>query len=194
MRTPAEHATATAIIRLMNGVLYRTTHEAEWRTLEDDFGPVHDHFQAIGVSVVVDDLEGYAYLRTIQEEPGASPLPRLVRRRALTYNVSLLLLLLRKRLAEFESSGDDGKLVLSRDQIVELVRVFLADSTNEARVVDQVDATINQVTKLGFLSQLRGHPEWEVRRIIKAYVDAETMSDFAAKLASYAKIRETGDV
>jgi hypothetical protein len=114
-------------------------------------------------------------------------LPRLVRRRSLTYNVSLLLVLLRKRLVEFETSGSEGRLVLSRDQIVEMLRLFLVDSTNEARVVDTADATIRKAAELGFLRQLRGQPDhWEVRRILKAYVDAQTLSDFSRKLQEYA--------
>lgn len=149
--------------------------------------PPCDHFAAVGVDVIVDDTEGYAYLRTRPEADGEEPLPRLVMRRTLTYNVSLLLVLLRKRLVEFETSGAEGKLVLGRDQIVEMLRLFLAESTNEARVIDQVDTTIRRATELGFLRQLRGRADqWEVRRILKAYVDAQTLSDFAGKLAEYA--------
>ena len=110
-----------------------------------------------------------------------------MRRRALTYNVSLLLVLLRKRLVEFETTGGEGRLVLSTDQIVEMLRLFQSESTNDARAVDQAETTIKKAAELGFLRQLRGQSDqWEVRRILKAYVDAQTMSDFAAKLREYA--------
>lgn len=187
MKDAQQVAVGSAIIKLMTGVLYRTTHEAEWQTLDRHGAEVRDHFATIGVEVVVDDVEGYAFLRTRQTNDDEQSLPRLVRRRALTYNVSLLLLLLRGRLAEFESGDADGKLVLERDQIVEMLRIFLADSTNEARVIDQVDRTIKQVADLGFLQELKGGGAWEVRRILKAYVDAETMSDFATALNTYAE-------
>lgn len=188
MRTPEEQAVATAIIELMRGVIYREQAEGTWGTLDRHAGLVRDHFEAIGVDVVVDDTEGYAYLRSQDEDADAEPLPRLVHRRSLTYNVSLLLVLLRKRLVEFETTGSEGKLVLSRDSIVELLRVFLGESTNEARVIDRADTTIKQVSDLGFLRQLRGQPEhWEVRRILKAYVDAQTLSDYAGKLRDYAE-------
>ena len=182
-----EHAIASAIVRLMQGVVYRESDEATWLTLERSGAGVRDHFATIGVDVVVDDAEGYAYLRSRPEEDGDEALPRLVRRRALTYNVSLLLVLLRKRLVEFETTGGDGRLVLTTDQIVEMLRLFQAESTNDARVVDQAETTINKARELGFLRQLRGQSDhWEVRRILKAYVDAHTLSDFAAKLREYA--------
>ncbi|MCG7610741.1 MULTISPECIES: DUF4194 domain-containing protein [Mycobacterium] len=183
----SERAVAAAIIRLMQGVVYRASDEDSWLTLERAGAGVRDHFATIGVDVVVDDAEGYAYLRSRPEEEGEEALPRLVRRRALTYNVSLLLVLLRKRLVEFETSGGEGRLVLSTEQIVELLRLFQAESTNDARVVDQAETTIKKAAELGFLRPLRGQRDhWEVRRILKAYVDAQTLSDFAAKLREYA--------
>jgi hypothetical protein len=182
-----EHSIASAIIRLMQGVVYRESDEDTWLTLERLGAGVRDHFATIGVDVVVDDAEGYAYLRSRPEEDGDEVLPRLVRRRALTYNVSLLLVLLRKRLVDFETTGGEGRLVLTTDRIVEMLRLFHAESTNDARVVEQAEATIKKAAELGFLRQLRGQREqWEVRRILKAYVDAQTLSDFAAKLREYA--------
>lgn len=177
----------SAIIRLMQGVVYRELDEDTWLTLERSGAGVRDHFATIGVEVVLDDGEGYAYLRTRPDSDDDEPLPRLVRRRTLTYNVSLLLVLLRKRLLEFETSGSEGRLVLTREQILEMLRVFQADSTNEARTVDHAERTIAKAVELGFLRPLRGQSDhWEVRRILKAYVDAQTLSDFAGKLKEYA--------
>ena len=193
MRTAEEHSVARTIIELMRGVVYREQHEDAWLTLERQSGPVRDHFGAIGVDVVVDDTEGYAFLRSQDDGETAEPLPRLVKRRTLTYNVSLLLVLLRKRLVEFETTGAEGKLVVSREQVVELLRVFLTQTTNEARVMDRVDTTLKQVTDLGFLRPLPRQPDhWEVRRILKAYVDAQTLSDYAGKLREYARAAGPG--
>lgn len=181
------HAIGSAIIRLMQGVVYRELDEDTWLTLERSGAGVRDHFATIGVEVVIDEGEGYAYLRSRPDSDGDDPLPRLVRRRTLTYNVSLLLVLLRKRLLEFETSGSEGRLVLTQDQILDMLRVFQAESTNEARIVDHAQRTIAKAVELGFLRPLRGQSDhWEVRRILKAYVDAQTLSDFAGKLKQYA--------
>lgn len=186
MRTPEEHAVATAVIELMRGVIYQEVHEDAWTTLDRHPGAVRDHFRTIGVEVVIDETEGYAYLRSEEEVEESEQVPRLVRRRSLTFHVSLLLVLLRKRMVEFETTGAEGKLVLSRDQLVEMLRLFLTETTNEARAIDKVDATIRHVVDLGFLRPLRGSTQmWEVRRILKAYVDAQTLGDYAGKLAEY---------
>jgi hypothetical protein len=119
-------------------------------------------------------------------------LPRLVARRPLSFAVSLLLALLRKKLAEFDAGGGDTRLVLSRDDIVELVRVFLPDGPNEAKLIDQIETTINKVAELGFLQKLKpaggtasGPATYEVRRILKAFVDAQWLAEFDARLATY---------
>lgn len=193
----SEHDTATAIIRLMQGVVYRESDEQSWAALKAELGAIRDHFATIGIDVVIDDVEGYVYLRTREASEGEEPLPRLVRRRSLTYNVSLLLVLLRGRLMEFETTGGEGKLVLTTEQIVEMLRLFQRDTSNEARIVDQAETTIKKVEELGFLKLLRGsRNEWEVRRILKAYVDAQTMHGFEAQLREYAtgSRAETGDV
>lgn len=183
--TQENRAVATAAIRLMQGVVYQE--DDAWADLLRQQGALRDHFATIGLDVVVDQNEGYAYLRTREPEDGEEPLPRLIRRRALTYADSLLVILLRKRMVEFEASGDQGQLVLTRDEIAEMVRLFLASSTDEARVLTKVDRSISRVVDMGFLRPLTGRRDtWEVRRILKAYVDAQTLSDFSAKLAEYA--------
>lgn len=184
-----ERAVAGAIIRLMQGVVYRELDEESWQVLNTSTAPIRDHFSAIGVEVVVDDVEGYAYLRSRPDADDEEPLPRLVRRRALSYNVSLLLVLLRRRMVEFETAGGEGRLVLTSDQMVDMMRVFQEESTNQARIVDQAEKTIGKAAELGFLRALRGHNgHWEVRRILKAYVDAQTLADFAARLREYAGV------
>ncbi|EFV90071.1 putative cytoplasmic protein [Dietzia cinnamea P4] len=185
-RVTPERAVAISAIRLMQGVVYQESDA--WDDLVRHQGAVRDHFAVVGLEVVVDDDEGYAYLRTADTPEGENALPRVIRRRTLTYADSLLLVLLRKRLAEFESAGDPGQLVLTHDEIVEMIQLFLHRSTDEAREQHQIDASINRLVGMGFLRQLKDRKgEWEVRRILKAYVDAETLSDFSAKLAEYAE-------
>ena len=117
-------------------------------------------------------------------------------RRPLSFAVSLLLALLRKKLAEFDTSGGDTRLILTRDEIVELIRVFLPESSNEAKLIDQIDAHLNKVVELGFLHKLKpgtGQTAvFEVRRILKAFVDAQWLADFDARLAAYQTQLQTG--
>lgn len=92
---------------------------------------VRDYVGVLGLTVIIDEAEGYAFLRSrpLEETEEADPaLPRLIARRSLSLHVSLLLPLLRKKLAEHDASGGDARLVLTREQIVETLRVFMGAS------------------------------------------------------------------
>lgn len=176
------------VTSLLKGVVYRDSDERIWRALLPMQPQVNGYVATMGLTLVVDDTEGYAFLRSLPEpEDGESAAARLIPRRSLSFHVSLLLALLRKRLAEFDSKSSDSRLVLTREQVVDLVRVFLPESANEARLVDQVESDIAKAVKLGFLRRVRDQDEsYEVRRVLKAFIDAQWLADFDELLARYA--------
>jgi hypothetical protein len=192
---PAVPELSQLMVHLLKGVLYREDDERLWASLLRLQARVREQAAVLLLDLVLDEAEGHAFLKSRpdpDEAEGALRLPRLVARRPLSYPVSLMLALLRKRMAEFDAGGGDTRLVLSREDIAELMRVFLPDGTNEARLIDQVDATITKVVELGFLRRLkpaagagqdRGHVE--VRRILKAFVDAQWLAEFDARLEGY---------
>jgi hypothetical protein len=174
------------LTQLLKGVVYQDAHEKQWARLLSLRSQVSDYFSVIGLRLIIDEAEGYAYLRSVEPVDGADPLPRLVARRSLSFHVSLLLALLRKKLAEFDAANAGAKLVISRDQIIEMFRTFVADSSNEVALGDQIDAHINKIVDLGFLRRLAGQTQvFEVRRIIKAYIDGQWLSEFDARLTQY---------
>jgi hypothetical protein len=185
---PAEPDLSVVVTQLMKDVLYRDLHAKQWKQLLALQAQVRDYVRVIGLTVVLDEAEGYAFLRSNPDldAQDAPAIPRLVPRRALSFHVSLLLALLRKKLAEHDAHDGDAKVVLTRDQIVDLVRTFQPESSNEARLVEQIDTHINKVVELGFLRRLKDQQSFEIRRILKAFVDGQWLSEFAERLAEYA--------
>ena len=186
----AEPDLSLTVTQLMKGVIYRDTHDRAWRSLLELQPRARDYVDVLGLQVVIDEAEGYAFLRQRPADPDESdPPPRLIARRALSFHVSLLLALLRKKLAEFDAQGSDTRLMLSRDQMTEMIRVFLPATSNEARLTDQIDAYINKAVELGFLRPAKNSEQvYEVRRILKAFVDGQWLADFDARLAEYAAL------
>jgi Domain of unknown function (DUF4194) len=185
---------SVAVTHLMKGVVYRDTHERAWRHLLQLQPQVRDYVAVLGLQVVVDEAEGYAFLRQRpDDDDAAEKLPRLIPRRSLSFHVSLLLALLRKKLAEFDAQGSGTRLMITREQIIEMVRVFMPSTSNEARLIDQIDAHINKAVELGFLRQAKNTEQvYEVRRILKAFVDAQWLADFDERLAEYATVLAGG--
>lgn len=182
---------STLLVVLLKGVMYHEADERLWSVLLNLQTRVRDYVTVLGLELMLDEAEGYAFLRSRTEpadDESTVRVPRLIARRPLSFPVSLLLALLRKKLAEFDASDGETRLVLTRDDIVELIRVFLPDSSNEARLVDQIDTHIGKVVDLGFLRRLKsssGPLSYEVRRILKAFVDAQWLSEFDTRLSEY---------
>lgn len=191
----ATHDLSSLAIPLLKGVLYRDGDAGLWKALLDLQARVRDYVAVLNLELVLDEAEGYAFLRSrpTGDDGTASLLPRLVPRRPLSFPVSLLLALLRKKLAESDAGGGDTRLILSREQIVELIRVFLPAGSNETKLIDQIETHVNKIVELGFLRRLKptaGKREgqaaaFEVQRILKAFVDAQWLADFDAQLAAY---------
>jgi hypothetical protein len=174
------------VIGLMKGVIYRDENLRVWQSLLDSHPQIRDYIAVLGLELALDEIEGYAFLRqrAATEEP--EELFRLVPRRQLGFSVSLLLALLRKKLAEFDASSGEARLIMREEEIVNLLSVFLPDTKNEARLMDRVESDIRRIVELGFLRRLKDQEkEFEVRRILRAFVDAQWLGDFEARLAEY---------
>jgi hypothetical protein len=198
---PAAGSDLSALaVTLLKGVMYRESDERLWSALMELQARVRDYVAVLGLELVLDEAEGYAFLRSRPDpadDEALQRLPRLIARRPLSFPVSLLLALLRKKLAELDAGGGDTRLVLTRDDIVELVRVFLPATSNEARLIDQIETHINRVADLGFLRRLKttsGPPSFEVRRILKAFVDAQWLAEFDARLSAYQRQLAGGEM
>src|SRR5262249_52877414 len=85
-----------------------------------------------------------------------------------------------------DATSGEPRLILARNDIVEMMRLFFPDSSNQVRLTDRIDANINRIVDMGFLRRLRGADDkFEVRRILKAFIDAQWLADFDRNLAAY---------
>jgi hypothetical protein len=186
MEQSKENMLSVIIVTLLKGVIYRDSSPDIWQNI----GPLHPHIKAqgelLGLDFFVDEAEGYAFFRQKVQTDGAQSVPRLVQRRQLSYPVSLLCVLLRKKLIEADAGGDSNRVIITRAQVIETMRIFMPDSGNEAKVSDQIDTALNRVKEMGFIRALEsGDDMYEVRRIIRAFVDAELISSLDDKLKEY---------
>lgn len=186
--TQESNALSLVLIKLMKGVLYLEEEPGLWHQLITLQTKVRDYVQIIGLELSLLEDEGVAWLQTRVATDGEEPLPALVSKRQLSYPVSLLLALFRRKLVEHDASSGDARLILEKEEVVEQLRLFLPTVTNEARMMDQIDTYINKIVELGFVRRLNNDSsKIEVKRIIKAFVDAQWLHDFESKLQAYAQ-------
>ena len=179
--------TVPVVHLLKAGVIYQSDAPVVWDQILAQHVQIGDYLRVIGVDIVIDRGEGYVYTRQMDadaRDDGAA-VPRLVTRHRLSFPVSLLLALLRGSLADNDATSSDTRLVLTRDELVEMVRGFLPPRSNEAQFVDQIDTHIKKLVDLKALRPTKQSASYEVRRHIKALVDPQVLSDFNDLLAIY---------
>lgn len=178
---------APLILKLLQGVMYYD--DKQWDKLLSYASPIQTHFAGIGLFLHIDEAEGYAYLTQPENgEDDEPPLPRLLRRMPLTYDATLLCVLLRESLQQFDAQAmGETRHVLSRSDLHQLLKLFLPQQSDSVRLEKRFDAAIRQVEQLSFLKKLKrdGEAQFEVRRIIKAKIDADTLVAIKAELQAY---------
>jgi uncharacterized protein DUF4194 len=179
--TTAHDALPTVLVSLLKSVVYCEQSPLVWRDMLRLQGAVRDYLKLLSLEVIIDEIEGYAYVRQrMHDDTEAEPdTPKLIPKWPLSYPVSLLLVLLRKRLALHDAQGGATRLVLTGEQIVEMMRTFLPTAPNEAKHVDQIERHIARIEELGFLKRLKSDEAvYEVRRILRAFVNADRLAEF----------------
>lgn len=189
---------SAVLVRLLKGPLYEDSKQ-EWELLLRYRGQIEDWFALVALEVVIAEHDGLSFLRRRRDQGDAEgtrgsetqsfSVPELVARRELPYRLSLLCVLLAEELYRFGSArADESRLVLSRHHTRELLLPFLPKTTNEAKLVNDIDAQINKLVDYGFLRPLSaGSEELEVMPLLKHKIGPDVLKESLDRLADHAK-------
>ena len=177
-----EKAFARAAIALLRGVISRGRDEALWQDVLEQQISLRDYFQRIGLRLYLDAADEYAYLRQMDD----AGLPRLIPRTQLSYGFSLILVELRKTLGEL-GTASEGTLVVSLPDMVRRLKPFFPPEANELKFQQRVERYLNQADHMGFVQPVPGREaEYTLCPLIRSFVDAQWLSDFADRMEEYA--------
>lgn len=180
---------APVIIKLLQGVIYNDDRHL-WDNLINYEAQVKEYLAQIGLDLHIYESDGFAFLKQKRfDDAEGINMPEIVRKTPLGYYATMLCVLLVERLIEFDvRGGDDTRLILGKEDIKEMIRIFLPEGSNEAKFFDKIDIEINRLVDYGFLRKLNNaESKYEVKRILKAKVSADTLQEIKQKLQDYAK-------
>lgn len=189
---------ARCAARLLRGVLHEDETE-HWQKLVLYKLQIIHWFEQVGLELVVDQRDGYAYLKQVELDDKGTTVG-LIARRALSYEVTLLCVLLRKMYDEFETNDASSRhLYITRKLLRTELESFFKEKANRMKLVRELNRYIEEVLDLGFLKKLRSdsnNPEedsFEVRPIIKARFDDDQLQLFLGQLTGTAPSTATAD-
>lgn len=181
---------AHVIIKLLQGPVY--TDEKAWRDLQTWGTAIKDYFSRIGIELIISETEGFA--RIVQPEPDEhdeNPLPRLMRKQSLNYETTLLCVILREMLEEFDILSEGTKLFLTQKEIKERIELFYQEQANKSKLWKDLSRPINSLTGIGILKLTRedsankDNNQYEVKRIIKTLVGNDKLEEIKNKLQTH---------
>lgn len=195
----------TLVVNLLKGYIDREDNKVLFESLVRQELEVSTLCRTLFLRLVIDHEAGFAYVRSLSDEEmpsdaGQRP-PRLLSRKPLPFYDSLILILLRQRLLDFDMSGQFGRLVLERAEILTMVKTFIRKVNNDKRLDDNLNRAIDNLCSLGLLGRNKSSKDVkdtaleriEVRRIIGVIVTPEILKQADETLAAYVKnIREGG--
>ncbi|MDF1813129.1 MAG: DUF4194 domain-containing protein [Verrucomicrobiales bacterium] len=114
-----------AAVKLLQDVVYASDDSSTWSELLASRNRLVDYFARIGLTLVVDESNGYAYLRQLDTDLESldkdyAELPKLYRQSRLGYGASLICVILREALRRYESEDFESELcVVAEEELFE---------------------------------------------------------------------------
>lgn len=182
---------AQTMVRLLQGAIYNDTPKL-WNELLLHQYEINKYFEQIGLELIVEHKDGYAFLQQVTDEEGKTI--GLIRRMPLTYEQTLLCVLLREWMDEFEINDTESRnLYIVHKEFRERIEIFFKETPNQVKLFKNLDSLIRDMIELDFLKRVNEGDTlqetlYEVRRIIKSKISSDQLETFKQKLINHVNI------
>lgn len=162
-----------------------------WDAVKTYQGEIQDYLSQIGLELIVKKDEGFAYVTQFEDSEGNTQ--GLVTRRQIGFETSVLLVVLRQSLEEFDSSPTSYQAqekFITDTEIREELELFLQEGYNKLKFRKELDKYIKNAVDLGYLKEVSvrdNETRYQIHRIIKEKITLDELQNFKTKLNEYAK-------
>ncbi len=158
-----------------------------WPVLLRDEKVLRSRLHDLFLELVVDREQRVAFTRQVVDE--AADVPVLLRKQALTFVQSALVLFLRQQLTQADARGE--RAVVSQGEMREHLRVFERDdNADRAKFERQANGAVEKALQLNLIRRLRGEDErYEVSPALKLLFPAE---EIQALTETYERLSAAG--
>ncbi len=173
------------MVYLLKGPVYRSYNLVLFMNIQLQQSALDGRFREMGLNLVLDEDEGYAFLRTREESdydnPKIAP-PRLLQKRQLPVFTSFILTWLRLKVHEFDTLAQE-RYILTFDELFAGIAPYFGAKQDEPSLRRKLSGQVNNLADMGFIRKFDAKgTRFEILRIIKAVFSAAMMDDMAQKL------------
>ena len=176
-----------AVVRLLKGVVENS--DTTWSELLTYQAEIQNYISTMGLELILKKDEGFAFVKQMALD--CDKTINLVSRRQYGFEVSVMLVVLRQMLEDFDSnptlSQATDKYVTAAD-IKEETKLFLPTSYNKVKFEKDLDSNIERIVDFGFLVSPKngeGEKRYKIHRIIKEKITLDDLLDFKKQLNDY---------
>lgn len=188
-------AYSKAVIKLLKGVV--DNNDTVWGDILTYQADIQNYISVMGLELIVKKDDGFAFIRQLMLDDTKTI--NLVSRRQYGFDVSVMLVVLRQMLEDFDSNPTESqaadKYVTSLDiKIKEETEMFLPASYNKVKFEKELDNNIERIVGFGFLvppKNNEGEKRYKIHRIIKEKITIDDLLDFKKQLSDYDTANES---
>lgn len=176
-----------AVVKLLKGVV--ENNDTIWSDILTYQTEIQDYISLMGLELILKKDEGFAFIkqRTIDDAKTVN----LVSRRQYGFELSVMLVVLRQMLEDFDSNPTLSQATdkyVTAFEIKEETEMFLPSTYNKAKFEKELDNNIERLVDFGFLiapKSNNGETRYKIHRIIKEKVTLDNLLDFKKQLNDY---------
>ena len=175
-----------AIVRLLKGVVERNSNV--WDDIIHYQNEIQEYISQIGLELIVKKDDGFAFVKQFEDNEGKTL--GLVQRRQIGFETSIVLVVLRQSLEEFDSNPTQlaTEKFITDIEIKDELELFLKEGYNKLKFQKDLDSYIKKVVELGYLKEIskkESETKYQIHRIIKEKITLDILQEFKIKLQEY---------
>lgn len=178
-----------AIVKLLKSPVERNS--SAWNDVVNYQLEIQEFISQIGLELIVKKEEGFAFVKQFEDSEGNTL--GLITRRQIGFETSIILVVLRQSLEEFDNNPTQFQVAekfITDTEIKEELELFLQEGYNRLRFLKDLDKYIKNVVDLGYLKEISKkdiETKYQIQRIIKEKITLDILQEFKIKIQDYVK-------
>lgn len=181
-----EYSLATA--RLVKGPV--NSSDSVWDDILFYRESIQKYVNIIGLELIIKENDGYAFLKQFIIDDDDNTIG-LVSRKQVGFETSVLLVVLRQVLEDFENNPTDfsgSEKFIDKEELIDQIELFLPEKYDKVGYLKELESYIKRIEKLGYIKRVSTDElteRYKIHKIIKEKVSIDALEEFKNKLKAY---------